>query len=380
MSSRTALVGAAVFDGTRMHHGQAVLIEGARITGIVPENETAGAETRAIEGTLAPGFIDIQVNGGGGVLFNDEPTVEGIAAIGAAHRPYGTTGFLPTLITDTHETMAAAVQAGREAYAAELPGYLGLHLEGPFLNPERKGVHREDYIRSISEDDFTLITSPGKGPTLITIAPEMVPMETIRRLTDAGIIVAAGHTKASYETIREAEGAGLTGFTHLYNAMPPLAGRDPGPVGAALDDPDLWCSLIVDLHHVSAAGLKIALAARGTDRTILVTDAMSSVGSDLNTFDLHGRTILRENGRLATEDGTLAGSDLDMATAVRNTVNVLGQPLEKALHMASGAPAAFLGLDKVLGRIAPGYRADLVLLDDRLNVTETWLGGTCGGG
>lgn len=375
MPALTALVGATVFDGTRLHHDRAVLIDGPTIAGIVGEDETGDADVVKVSGTLAPGFIDIQVNGGGGVLFNDEPTVEGIAAIGAAHRPYGTTGFLPTLITDTPDAMAAAIGAAREAHDQGVPGYLGIHLEGPFLNPERKGVHRADYMRPITEDDLRLIAAPGKGRTLLTIAPEMVPVETIKRLTEAGVIVAAGHTRATYETIREAHDAGLTGFTHLYNAMPPMAGRDPGPVGAALDDPTLWCSLIVDLHHVSAVGLKIALAARGTDRTILVTDAMSSVGSDLNSFDLHGRTILRQDGRLTTEDDTLAGSDLDMATAVRNTVEVLGQPLEKALHMASGAPAAFLGLDDRLGKIEAGFRADLVLLDANLQVTSTWIGG-----
>ena len=214
------------------------------------------------------------------------------------------------------------------------------------------------------------------GRTLLTIAPERTTLEIIRRIAEAGVIIAAGHTAASYDELRAASGAGLTGITHLFNAMPPLAGRDPGVVGAALDDPELYPSLIVDLFHVSAPSLRIAIAARGWERTILVTDAMSTVGSDLQSFELGGRTIFRSNGRLTTAEGTIAGSDLDMATAVRNTVEALGLPIEAALHMASRAPAEFLGLGHELGRIAPGYRASLVLLDDALRVTETWIDGT----
>jgi N-acetylglucosamine-6-phosphate deacetylase len=197
----------------------------------------------------------------------------------------------------------------------------------------------------------------------------------IKRMTSAGVIVSAGHTRADIGTIATARGAGLTGFTHLFNAMPPLAGRDPGPVGAALDDPDCYVGLIVDLFHVSPVSLRVAIAAKGWKRMMLVTDAMPSVGSNLTGFTIHGRKVSRENGRLTTDDGTIAGSDLDMATAVRNAVGELGLPIEAALHMASRAPAMFLGLDHELGRIAPGYRASLVLLDDDLKVVETWIDG-----
>ena len=371
-----ALAGARVFDGSRLIDGHAVVVEGGRIAGLVGDRDLpAGTAVRTVEGLIAPGFIDTQVNGGGGVLFNETRTADGIAAIGRAHRRYGTTGFLPTLISDTRSHLAEAMAAARAAISTKVPGVLGIHLEGPFLSPERKGVHDPRFMRPIEEEDIALMTSLGAGRTLATVAPEKVSPQTIARLAGAGVILSAGHTAASYETIRAARAAGLTGFTHLFNAMPPLAGRGPGPVGAALDDADAWVGLIVDLVHVSAPSLRIAIAARGWERMMLVTDAMPSVGSDLGSFGLHGRTVTRKNGRLTTEDGTLAGSDLDMATAVRNSVAALGLPLEAALHMASRAPAGFLGLGRELGRIAPGFRADLVLLDDDLRVVETWIDG-----
>ncbi len=226
---------------------------------------------------------------------------------------------------------------------------------------------------------MALLTAPTGGRTLVTLAPEAVPPALVRRLTDAGVVVAAGHTAADVETIRAARAAGLTGFTHLYNAMPPLAGRAPGPVGAALDDPECYASLIVDLHHVSATSLRVALAAKGWERMMLVSDAMPTVGSGSAGFQLGGQTVTLADGRLTTADGTLAGSNLDMATAVRNAVNELGLPLEAALQMASRIPAAFMGLDDRFGRIAPGFCADLVLLDDDLAVTCTWIGGEASG-
>jgi N-acetylglucosamine-6-phosphate deacetylase len=371
-----ALVGARVFDGERMLDDTAVVIEGGRIAELRSAKELpSDLERRHVEGLLAPGFVDVQVNGGGGVLFNAAPTVDAIRAIGAAHRRFGTTGFLPTFITDHREKMRAAIAAVRAAIAASVPGVLGIHLEGPFLNPARKGVHDAGLMRALEDDDIAVMTSLGRGRTLVTLAPEMVPPEAIARLAAAGVVIAAGHTAASYETIKAARRQGLTGFTHLFNAMPPLASREPGPVAAALEDRACFCGIIADLHHVAPATLRLALAVRGPERMMLVTDAMPSVGTDLARFDLLGQTIRRENGRLTTADGTLAGSDLDMAGAVRNAVAHLGVALEDALRMASQAPAAFLGLDGKLGRIAPGFRADLVLLDAQLHVNESWIGG-----
>ena len=372
----TALIGATVFDGDRLLRDRAVILRDGRIEELRDVARLpAGTERQAISGLLAPGFIDIQVNGGGGVLFNDQPTPEGIAAIGAAHRRSGTTGFLPTFITDAPERMAEAIAAAGAAIQARSPGVLGIHLEGPFLNPERKGIHRGELMREIGARDLEMIDLPAGGRILMTIAPEKTDAETIAQLTRSGIIVAAGHTKADLETIRRAQAAGLSGITHLYNAMPPLMGRDPGPVGAALDDKELWCGLIVDLHHVSAASLRVALAARGTDRMILVTDAMPSVGTDAAGFHLLGQDIRLQDGVLVSANGTLAGSHLDMATGVRNIVRHLGVGVEAALRMASLHPAQFLRLDGELGRIGPGYRADLVLLDADFNTKATWISG-----
>jgi N-acetylglucosamine-6-phosphate deacetylase len=371
-----ALTGARVFDGAHILEGRAVVIGNGRILAVPPERDLgADVERRRIEGLLAPGFIDVQVNGGGGVLFNDARNVDGLRTLAAAHRAYGTTGLLPTFITDTRERMAEAMDAMRDALAARVPGVLGIHVEGPFINPERKGVHNPAFMRPMEEEDIEILTSLKGGLTLVTLAPERTGMEAVARLSSAGVLVCAGHTAGDYATIMEACRHGLRGFTHLYNAMPPLAGRDPGPVGAALDSRGTWCGLIVDGHHVSDAALRIAIAAKGPERMMLVTDAMAVTGTDLAGFELHGRRILRKDGRLTTEDGTLAGSDLDMAGAVRNTVQGLGLSLPDALRMASLHPAAFLRLDHELGRIAPGYRASLVLLDEDLQVRDTWIDG-----
>ena len=374
--SAVALAGARVFDGAQLCEGHAVVIDGERIRAVVAEADIlAGIPIRKIAGLIAPGFIDIQVNGGGGVLFNDDRSVEAIAAIGAAHRRFGTTGFLPTLITDTRAVMAEGVAAANAAIAARVPGVLGIHLEGPFLSHERKGVHDSALMRTVEEEDIRIVSSLAGGRMLMTIAPERVPSEVIARLAAAGCILSAGHTAATYADIVAARAAGLTGFTHLFNAMPPLTGREPGPVGAAMDDPGAWASIIADLIHVSAPSLRAAIAARGYERTILTSDAMPTVGSAIDSFMLMGKKIALKDGKLTDTHGTLAGAHLDMATAVRNTIAHLGLPLEVALHMASRAPAKFLGLDGELGRIAPGYRASLVLLDDDLNVAETWIDG-----
>lgn len=371
-----ALTGARVFDGAEFHDGHSVVVDDARIAALLRDDDVpAGTRKRRVEGLIAPGFIDCQVNGGGGVLFNDDRTVDGIAAIAAAHRRFGTTGLLPTLISDTREHMAEAIAAVAAALAAGVPGVLGIHLEGPFLNPDRCGAHDPRHFRPMDEDDIALLTSLRAGRTLVTLAPERVPVDSIARIVAAGVIVSAGHTAAPYETIAAARAAGLTGFTHLFNAMPPLAGRAPGPVGAALADRDAFAGIIVDGHHVSATSLRVAIAARGYRRMVLVTDAMPPVGGGPSEFPLDGNMITCRDGKLTRADGTLAGSVLDMAGAVRNCVDRLGLPLAAALHMASGAPAEFLRLGDELGRIAPGYRANLVLLDGALAAVESWIDG-----
>ena len=372
-----ALLGARIFDGDRMLDGHAVVIDGERIVGLPPPKDLgAGLETVRVEGLLAPGFIDTQVNGGGGVLFNDERSAAGIRAIGTAHRAYGTTGFLPTFITDTQGRMREAFAAAADALREKIPGMprhpprRPLHQSGAQGRP-RSLPHAADRGGGFRHSDVAhRRPHPRDGRARMDGGRGGREARGGRRDRQRGT-----HGGGS-ATIEEACRRGLRGFTHLFNAMPPLSGRDPGPVGAALDSRDTWCGLIVDGHHVSDAALRVAIAAKGSETMMLVTDAMSSVGSDLSTFDLMGRTVYRENGKLATADGTLAGSDLDMASAVRNAVERLNLPLTTALRMASRVPAAFLRLDHRLGRIAAGYQASLVLLDDALHVRRTWIDGS----
>jgi N-acetylglucosamine-6-phosphate deacetylase len=350
-----------------------VVIDGERIVAL---GETAADVTIDLEGGyLLPGFIDTQVNGGGGVLFNDAPTLEAIATIGAAHRAYGTTGFLPTLISDDLSTVAKAIAAVDAAIEAGVPGVLGIHIEGPFLSEQRKGVHDASKFRTLDEAALELLTSAKRGRTLVTLAPETTTPEMIGRLAKAGVTIAAGHTNATYERITEALESGVTGFTHLFNAMSPLTSRAPGAVGAALENQDSWCGVIVDGRHIHPAALRIAFAAKRRDRFMLVTDAMPSVGMADKSFTIQGRPIRVVDGVCVDENGTLAGSDLDMAGAVANAVRMAGLSLAEAARMASANPAAFIGLKGGYGAIAPGARADLVLLDQDLKARRTWIAG-----
>jgi N-acetylglucosamine-6-phosphate deacetylase len=371
-----ALTGGRLLTPRGIVDDHALLLAGARIGAIVPADAIPpGCRTEDLLGhLLAPGFIDVQVNGGGGVLFNDAPTVAGIEAIGRAHRAFGTTGFLPTLITDDLPVMDQAMRAVEAAIDAGVPGVLGIHLEGPYLAPARCGVHDKNKFRVLDEAGVALLTSLRRGRTLVTLAPEAVPSALILRLTDAGVIVALGHTDAPYALVREALAHGATGFTHLFNAMSSLASRAPGAVGAALES-DAWCGLILDGHHVNPCVLRLALRTRPAERFILVTDAMPSVGADRKDFSLQGRPITVRGGICRDAAGTLAGSDLDMASAVRNAAGMLGLALPAACAMASANPAAFLGLAGERGTLIPGMAADLVLLDADVRVIKTWIAG-----
>lgn len=381
---RRVLQGARLFTGERMLDGHCVVLEGERITEVlpgpadVPESE----RVRLPEGSLlVPGFIDTQINGAGGVLFNETPTVEAALAIAAAVRRSGTTGLLPTFITDEQGKMRRACEAITEALSRPASGVLGVHLEGPFISGERPGVHDPRFIRSPEARDIEgLLALPERlarrgGRLLLTVAPERVEDGLLRQLVAAGVVVSLGHTAATYERTREALALGARGFTHLFNAMPPLHNRQPGPALAAFDSDEAWCGIIADGVHVHPALLRQLLKAKPRGKVLLVTDAMPPVGTDAQSFTLYGRTILRREGRLVTEDGTLAGADIDMVTAVRNCVHLLKLPLEEALRMASLYPASLLGLEDRLGRLAPGYRADLALLRPDLTVRATWVGG-----
>ncbi|HEX4739472.1 MAG TPA: N-acetylglucosamine-6-phosphate deacetylase [Allosphingosinicella sp.] len=374
--SRHALVGGRVMTAEGLQDGLAVEIADGRIPALTPDAALArDVSRRDLEGgLLLPGFIDTQVNGGGGALFNDAPSTDTIARIGAAHRRYGTTGFLPTLISDDLSVVEAALTAMREACSAGVPGLLGAHIEGPFLSYARQGIHDSDHFRALDAPALDLLTRDWGCRIVTTLAPEMVDRKAVRRLAAAGVIVAAGHTNATYAQMRDGFADGFTGVTHLFNAMSPLTAREPGVVGAALES-DAWCGIIVDGRHVDPVVLRLGLKCHRLDRFMLVTDAMPCVGGDRHSFVLQGKTIFVRDGACYDEEGRLAGSDLDMASALRNAVRELGLSLAEASAMASRGPAAFLGLAEETGRIAPGLRADLVLLDDDLRVRETWIGG-----
>ncbi len=359
--------------------GKTLLVRDGRIEALLNSRETLGAD-RDIDlagDLLVPGFIDCQVNGGGGALFNDDPSVSTIATIANAHRTYGTTGFLPTLISDDLDVVARGMDAVRDAIRAGVPGVLGIHVEGPFLNEERRGVHDASKLRELDGAAVKLLSQPVGGVTMVTLAPERTTPRFIRELTEAGDIVSAGHTNATFDELQPAFAAGLRGFTHLFNAMSPLGNREPGAVGAALAHETSWCGLIVDGHHVHPEVMKIALRAKRRDRFMLVSDAMPSVGAEAKDFVLNGRPITVEGNRCVDEDGRLAGADLDMASAVRNCVHLLGLDLAEAVRMASANPAEFLALRNV-GRLAGGQRANLVRLDGDLRAVATWIDGMSG--
>jgi N-acetylglucosamine-6-phosphate deacetylase len=373
-----AVLADRVFDGHGWRAEAAVLVRDGRIVGLGSWGEVPldWPQTRLPTGAfLAPGFIDLQVNGGGGVLLNDQPTADGMRAIARAHRRYGTTACLPTLISDTREQVRTAVAAARSIGGRD--GVLGLHLEGPFISPRRPGVHRLDRVVKPGAGDLEeLCELAGAGRSLVTLAPECVPPGFVRTLASSGVRISIGHSEAPADVVMQAVADGATGVTHLFNAMPPLSARAPGIIGAALAEHRLTAGLIVDGIHVDPVAVRAAFAAKGSNRITLITDAMPTVGTSLDRFELVGRTIKLIDGRLTTEEGTLAGAHLDMASAVRNAVRLAQLPLEDALRAASLTPARFLGLDNERGALVPGARADLVALTQELKVVATWLDGS----
>jgi N-acetylglucosamine-6-phosphate deacetylase len=377
-SGTSALVNGRVFDGENLHDGLVVVLQNGQITSVLSAHdlpETVDNRWDLAGHILAPGLIDIQVNGGGGVMFNHAPSVETIHRIGEAHRRFGTTGFMPTLISTDFETMECAVTAVDQSISEGVPGVLGIHLEGPFLNTEKRGVHDANRFRPIDEAAFELMTSLNHGRMMVTVAPEKTSDEMIARLTERGVIVFGGHSTASYERATSALQAGMRGFTHLFNAMSPMQARKPGMVGAALHDRTSWAGIIADGYHVHPATFAAAVASKRRGFMVLVTDAMATVGSKHSMFELDGVEISMVDGCCRTPSGLLAGSDLDMISAVRNAARFAGLNPSEALRMASSYPAHALGLEDQLGYIRPGYRASFIEVDDDLRLFRTWIDG-----
>ncbi|WP_018099389.1 N-acetylglucosamine-6-phosphate deacetylase [Sinorhizobium meliloti] len=380
MTAKLKISGARIFDGNSFHDDAVLLIEAGQVKGIAPKSaEHDGAATIDASGLLlVPGFVDLQVNGGGGVLFNEQPTVEGIRQICAAHARFGTTALLPTLVTDARDVTSAAIAAGAAAKVAEVPGFLGLHLEGPHLSVARKGAHDPSLIRAMDDDDLKelLACMRAIGCLMVTLAPENVTKAQVKALADTGVIVSLGHSDASFETACAYAQAGVRTVTHLFNAMSGLGHREPGVVGAALASGPLHVSIIADGFHVDPAVMGIAIRGKqGPGRIFLVTDAMSTIGTDLTDICLNGREIRRKDGRLTLANGTLAGADIDMLSSFRFAHETLGLSMEEALRMASAYPADAMGLSSRKGRLLPGTDADFLLLTPELHLQSTWIAG-----
>lgn len=379
MSTSHALCGARIFDGETWYEDKCLLIRDGKVAGLAEAGQIEDAARIELDGgILAPGFVDLQVNGGGGVLLNEVPSLEGIRTICETFAQFGTTALLPTLITDTPAVTASAIAAGTEAARQQVPGFLGLHLEGPHLSLARKGAHDPALIRPMNETDIEgLIAARNALPALLsTVAAETVTPTQIERLVRAGIIVSLGHSDAPIALARAAADAGASMVTHLFNAMSALGHREPGMVGLALDNGALYAGLIADGLHVDPVAVGIAMRAKiGPGRIFLVTDAMSMTGTELTSFTLNGRLIRRAEGALRLENGTLAGADLTMIRAVKFMHETIGLPLGEALRMASLYPAEAMGLTGEHGALVTGARADIVHLSDQLAVRQTWIGG-----
>lgn len=379
MSDAFALTAARIFDGDGWHDDAALVVRDGLVEAILPVGSLSADLPRTDAGAmLAPGFVDLQVNGGGGVMLNDHPDVPTIRTICAAHAPFGTTALLPTLITDTPAITAAACAAGEQAARQAVPGFLGLHLEGPHLSLARKGAHDPKLIRPMTKDDLAALVAARKTmPVLLTtVAPESVYPQQVAALAQAGIVVSLGHSDTSAATARAYGQAGASVVTHLFNAMSQIGNREPGLAGATLDTQSLSAGLIADGIHVDPTTIGIAIRAkRGPGKIFLVTDAMATIGTDMTSFTLNGRTIHRRDGRLTLADGTLAGADLDMISAVRFMHRTIGLDLAEALRMASLYPAEAAGQAHRLGRLARGTAADIVALSDTLDVNGVWIGG-----
>ena len=371
--TRLILTAPHVFDGTNMLPDHAVVIEAGEITAILPRAQAPDGPRKDLSGTLAPGLIDLQVNGGAGIMLDGTATLDRIATICAAHARLGATGILPTLITDTPAATTAVIAAGIAASKTKTPGFLGLHLEGPHLDPKRQGAHDPALIRPMTDTDLAeLCSAAAQLPALmLTLAPASVTPAQITQLTQAGAIVSLGHTEATYDHASAATKAGAACVTHLFNAMSQLGNREPGLVGAVLGG-SLHAGIIADGLHVHPATLRAALAAR-PDGLFLVSDAMACAGTALSEFTLGTRRILRQNGRLTLADGTLAGADLSLPQAIAFLITQLGQAPIRALAMATQIPATLIGANA--GTLRPGQPADLVHFDANWHLNGVWQNG-----
>lgn len=374
----TTLIADTLFDGEQLHIQRPVSFEDGRI---IAMDTVRNAKEYRLDGLLTAGFIDTQVNGGGGKLFNQTPELNTLITMVNAHAQFGTTSMLPTLITDEISKIEQAADAVSLAIREKTPGIIGIHFEGPHISAAKKGIHHQDKIRPLTSQEMDQYCRDDLGVKLITLAPEAVDNATIKTLVEHQVIVSLGHSNASFDQVNLALKAGASGFTHLFNAMSPIESRAPNMVGAALLDSDSWCGLILDGHHIHPASARLAYQAKTEGKIILVTDAMSTIGSPQTQFHFDGHDIELKHNKLTSKMGSLAGSALTMITAVNNAIAMLHAPASQALNMASAYPAEFLGLNKQKGSIKIGNIADLILLNDSpsatpIHIKDVWIAGS----
>ena len=373
---KQALLGSQIFCGERFYDDHALLVEGKSIVDIVDKNNTPDNfnKIELDQGILAPGFIDLQVNGGGGVLFNNSPNKESLNTIIKAHQFFGTTSVMPTVISDSLEVLEQCIKTVTEEIKNN-SSLLGIHIEGPFFNTKYRGVHQKKYISSINSDYLNLFESLKGFPVMLTLAPECISSQQLKHLTSLGIKTLAGHSDATYDELDDAIKNGLDGFTHLFNAMGQISAREPGVVGSALHFENTFASIIVDLHHVHPSLIQLAYQLKPTGKLFFISDSMATINHGKPSFELYDEVVNESDGRLVNSEGKLAGSSITQIDAVKNAYQKCNITLNQALAMASRYPAEYLGIENHLGSLKPGYRADLVHFDSNFKVHNAWVSG-----
>jgi len=373
---KQALLGSQIFCGELFYDDHALLVDGKSIVDIVDKNNIPENfnKMELDQGILAPGFIDLQVNGGGGVLFNNSPNKESLNTIIKAHQFFGTTSVMPTVISDSLEVLEQCITTVTEEIKNN-SSLLGIHIEGPFFNTKYRGVHQKQYISTINSDYLNLFESLKGFPVMLTLAPECISSQQLKHLTSLGIKTLAGHSDASYDELDDAIKNGLDGFTHLFNAMSQISAREPGVVGSALHFENTFASIIVDLHHVHPSLIQLAYQLKPTGKLFFISDSMATINHGKPSFELYDEVVNESDGRLVNSEGKLAGSSITQIDAVKNAYQKCNIPLNQALAMASRYPAEYLGIANHLGFLKPGYRADLVHFDSNFKVHNAWVSG-----
>ena len=373
---KQAISGSKLFNGIDFIEHKALLIDDQHIAGIVNEDAIpTDFQVKKIEGgILSPGFIDLQVNGGGGKLFNNSPDKESLNTIISAHQYFGTTSIMPTVISDSLNIL----QKCTDTISNEIDNnhsLLGIHIEGPFFNVKYRGVHQKQYINTINASYLNLFETLDKFPVMLTLAPECISIKQLKHLKSLGFKILAGHTDANYDQLEEAVKYGLDGFTHLFNAMGQISAREPGVVGSAFDFDETSASIIVDLHHVHPSLINLSFKQKPKGKLFFVSDSMATINHGEPSFELYDEVVSESNGRIINSEGKLAGSSITQIDAIKNAYQKCSIPLESAISMATLYPAEYIGVSDYIGQLKKGYRADLAHFDSNFHVQNVWLAG-----